>query len=196
MNKVKKTTHEFHLKQNSMSIFILPLNSSHSLKCCQLRSTFWRFLVKLLSSSEESYSNRNPIFVGQTMNPTNMTKTPSSSSNLIFLCTQCNFASQTIMAVGHNESQLVSQQTPMRVRSKDPKLWDKIPGISFLAGKNLYFSMNSYRCRWKVIWMVYLYNHVALGAETWFFSQPCILLFKNDVGGSFWSGTINHWGGM
>ena len=27
MNKIKKTTHKFHLKQNSMSIFILPLCS-------------------------------------------------------------------------------------------------------------------------------------------------------------------------
>ena len=27
MNKIKKTTHKFHLKQNSMSIFILPLSS-------------------------------------------------------------------------------------------------------------------------------------------------------------------------
>ena len=30
--------------------------------------------------------------------------------------------------------------------------------------------------------MVYLYNHVALGAETWFFSQPCILLFNTVAG--------------
>ena len=178
MNKIVKIKYKFHLKQHSMSIFILPLNSSHSLKCCQLRSTFWRFLVKLLSSSDESYSNRNSIFVGQTMNPTNMTKTPSSSSNLIFLCTQCNFASQTIMAVRHNDSQLESQQTPMRVRSKDPKLWDKIPGISLKADKNLYFSMNSNRCHWKVIWMVYWYNHVALGAKTWIFSKPWHYPFK------------------
>ena len=38
--------------------------------------------------------------------------------------------------------------------------------------------MNSNRCHWKVIWMVYWYNHVALGAETCFFSQPWIFLFN------------------
>ena len=122
MNKIVKTKYKFHLKQHSMSIFILPLNSSHSLKCCQLRSTFWRFLVKLLSSSDESYSNRNSIFVGQTMNPTNMTKTPSSSSNLIFLCTQCNFASQTIMAVGHNDSQLGHVQQAIQIIHQTSKV--------------------------------------------------------------------------
>ena len=110
MNKIVKTKYKFHLKQHSMSIFILPLNSSHSLKCCQLRSTFWRFLVKLLSWSDESYSNRNPIFVGKTINPTNMTKTPTSSSNPIFSSSQWHYFAGESTSASSIKTQTESRQ--------------------------------------------------------------------------------------
>ena len=91
------------------SLFYLSAQD-HSLNYSQLRSTFWPFLVKLLSWSDESYSNRNPIFVGKTMNPTNMTKTPTSSSNPIFSSSQWHYCRWNQWLPSHVGTQTESWQ--------------------------------------------------------------------------------------
>ena len=60
MNKLQKTTHKFHLKQNSMSIFILPLCSRSLAK---MVPTQVNILTIFSETNWVQVMNLNPIVI-------------------------------------------------------------------------------------------------------------------------------------